>query len=290
MIERPAGTFAALPRAVIAFPPAKINIGLNVVRKRSDGFHDIETVMLPVPLRDALEAIIDPAIPAGTAAYTRSGTPIPGDPGTDLVMRAHAALAARHALPGLRIHLHKRIPMGAGLGGGSSDGAHALLLLNRLLLLNESDDALHRMAAVLGSDCPFFLREGAQLALGRGELLAPIGLDLRGLWLVLVNPGIAVPTAEVYAHVRPSGQEIGLAHVLLSTPLERWREVAPNSMEAHVFSTRPAVREACERLRAAGARHAAMSGSGSTVFGLFKEAPPAIEWPQGHSSWTFPLG
>lgn len=275
---------------MIAFPPAKINIGLNVVRKRADGYHDIETVMLPVPLRDALEAIIDPDIPAGTAAYTRSGTPIPGDPGTDLVMRAHAALAARHALPGLRIHLHKRIPMGAGLGGGSSDGAHALLLLNRLLQLNESAEALHQMAAALGSDCAFFLRDGAQLALGRGELLTPIKLDLGGHWLVLVNPGIAVPTAEVYANVRPSGQEIGLAEALRSTPMERWRQVAPNTMEEHVFRTRPAVQAACERLRGAGARHAAMSGSGSTVFGLFKGAPPAMEWPQDHAAWTLPLG
>ncbi len=291
MIGRRAGTFAhAQDLQVLAFPPAKINIGLNIVRKRDDGFHDIETVMLPVPLCDALEAIVDPAIPRGQVVYSRSGLTIAGDPESDLVMRAHAQLGAKHALPGLRMHLHKAIPMGAGLGGGSSDGAHALMLLNRLVGLQAPGEVLHGMATELGSDCPFFLEPGPKLALGRGEVLAPLRLDLEGHWLVLVNPGMAVPTAEVYANMKPSGAEKGLHTLLSMLPMEQWRDAAPNDMEAYVFSTRPAVRSACEKLIAAGARHAAMSGSGSTVFGFFQGQPPPLSWPEDHIEWRFPLG
>ncbi|MBK7944522.1 MAG: 4-(cytidine 5'-diphospho)-2-C-methyl-D-erythritol kinase [Flavobacteriales bacterium] len=275
---------------MIAFPPAKINIGLHVVRKRADGFHDIETVMLPIPLSDALEAIVDADVPPGQVVYTRSGLPIEGDTSRDLVIRAHGSLGARQVLPGLRMHLHKCIPMGAGLGGGSSDGAHALMLLDRLLLLKTPKQELRAMALSLGSDCPFFMEAGAQLALGRGEVLSAIGLDLSGYWLALVNPGIAVPTAEVYANMSPIGIERGIAQSIATNPLQRWREVAPNMMEDYVFKTRPSVHEACARLIEAGAEHAAMSGSGSTVFGFFRQRPPALEWPSGHSAWVFRLG
>ncbi|MFN3875264.1 MAG: 4-(cytidine 5'-diphospho)-2-C-methyl-D-erythritol kinase [Flavobacteriales bacterium] len=274
---------------MIVFPHAKINLGLNVVRKRTDGYHDIETVMVPIPLCDALEAVVDAAIAPGQAAFTRSGLPVNGPLEADLVMRAHALLGALRPLPGLRLHLHKAIPMGAGLGGGSSDGAHALLLLNKLLGLGIGAEELRGLALRLGSDCPFFLAQGPQLATGRGEVLLPVHPPLPGLWLLVVNPGVAVPTAEVYAHVRPTGTGLGLARVLLEEPVERWRALAPNIMEEHVFRTRPVVAAACQRLRDAGALHAAMSGSGSTVFGLFAAEPPAMDWPAGHAAWLFRL-
>lgn len=280
----------AKPRVVIVFPPAKVNIGLNVVRKRADGYHDIETVMLPVPLCDGLEAVVDRSMPDGTIAYTRSGLPIEGPETRDLVMRAHGLLSAKAALPGLRLHLHKRIPTGAGLGGGSSDGAHALMLLEKLLALSVPKEELHAMALALGSDCPFFLAGGAQLAKGKGEVLEPVSLDLVGYWLVLVNPGIAVPTAEVYAHMKPTGASLDMARLLGSTPMNRWREAVPNVMEEHVFRTRPVVRQVFDLLVAAGAEHAAMSGSGSTVYALFKQRPPELAWPPGHQAWISRLG
>lgn len=275
---------------MIVFPKAKINLGLNVVRKRPDGFHDIESVLVPVPLCDALEAVVDPAQDGGIVAYTRSGLFIEGDLAGDLVMRAHAELARRRRLPGLRMHLHKRIPAGAGLGGGSSDGAHALLLLNDLLALGFSQDELRAMAAGLGSDCPFFIHDGPQHAMGRGEVLTPVEVPLGGLWLMLVNPGIHVSTKEAFARMVPTGRELGIAEALARNPVETWRELAPNTMEDPVIAAHPAIGQAMERMRSAGAVHVAMSGSGSTVFGLFRQEPEQLEWPTGHAAWLFPLG
>ena len=274
---------------MILFPYAKINLGLNVVRKRPDGYHDIESVLVPIPLRDALEAVVDPSLGEGSMLYARSGLDIPGDPSADLCMKAVVAIRERVALPGLRLHLHKRIPMGAGLGGGSSDGAHTLLLLNDLLELDLKQQELLDLASGLGSDCPFFLGPGPQLATGRGEVLEPVSLDLNGLWLVLVNPGVHVPTSAAFFHTPSTGRSFNITDVLLNEPMERWRALAPNIMENHVFSTWPIVADVLERIQRAGAAHAAMSGSGSTVFGLFRAKPPAFEWPTAYSCWTFRL-
>ena len=274
---------------MIAFPYAKINLGLNVVRKRPGGYHDIESVLVPIPLRDALEVVVDPSHGKNVTLYTRSGIDIPGEPSTDLCMKAVEAIRQRHALPGLRVHLHKRIPLGAGLGGGSSDGTHTLLLLNDLLELRLKHHELHDLASGLGSDCPFFLDHLPQLATGRGEILEPISLDLKGLWLVLVNPGVHVPTSEVFAHTAPTGSSHMTADMLLNAPMERWRDLVPNVMEEYVFSTWPIVAEVLEQIRQAGAEHAAMSGSGSSVFGLFRTKPPVLDWPAAYSSGTFRL-
>jgi 4-diphosphocytidyl-2-C-methyl-D-erythritol kinase len=203
---------------MIVFPHAKINLGLNVVRKRADGYHDIETVMVPIPLCDALEAVVDPGLGANEVILTRSGLPVPGKETDDLCLRAVRAIQQERTLPGLRIHLHKVIPMGAGLGGGSSDGARTLLLLNDLLELHLTPSSLHSMAAALGSDVPFFLQQGAQLAEGRGEHLRRVEVPLAGLWLVLIDPGVHVPTADVYANTVPTGTSVGLAEILASEP------------------------------------------------------------------------
>ena len=274
---------------MIVLPPAKINLGLNVVRRRTDGYHEIESVMVPIPLQDALEAIVDPDVPEGEVVYTRSGLPVPGDTSGDLCMKAWGLLKARHRLPGLRMHLHKVIPMGAGLGGGSSDGAHALLLLDDLLGLDHSKEELAAMAASLGSDCPFFLDRTPQLAQGRGELLRPVALDLSGWWLTVVNPGIHVPTPEVYRHTAPTGDLLDLAQRLTTHPVEKWRELVPNVMETYVFQAYPAVGELKAQLLTMGAVYAAMSGSGSTVYGLFREGPQQMALPKGHAMWSFKL-
>jgi len=285
------GTFGArTSQRMIAYPHAKINLGLNVIGKRADGYHDIESVMVPIPLHDALEVIIEKDAPQGFVSYSRSGLLVDGPLENDLVMRAHALLKAEHRLPGLRIHLHKAIPLGAGLGGGSSDGAFALRLINHVAGLGLGVSELRGFAATLGSDCPFFLSDGAQLARGRGEELSPLELDFAGMWVVLVNPGVHVSTALAYAHTQLSGRELGLAHVLGHEPLERWGEVAPNLMEPFVFRTWPEVADACALLRDAGAAHAAMSGSGSTVFGIFRSMPPSLKWPSSYKSWILRLG
>lgn len=272
---------------MILFPHAKINLGLNVVRKRPDGYHDIETVFLPIPLRDVLEAVVMKDVAPGEVLYSRSGLPVEGEPEADLVMRAHRLIAGCRVLPGLRMHLHKAIPLGAGLGGGSSDATHTLLLLDRLLELHLSQEELRSMAMKLGSDCAYFLEKGPRSANGRGEMLAPLALDLTGCWTVVVNPGIHVPTSEVFKHVVFIDGETGYPQDLSTAPIEAWNRIAPNALEEFVFRKWPAIREVCDVLKTSGAAYAAMSGSGSTVYGIYTSRPPALEWPAHYRSWSF---
>jgi 4-diphosphocytidyl-2-C-methyl-D-erythritol kinase len=274
---------------MIVFPHAKINLGLNVVRKRPDGFHDIESVLVPIPLHDILEVVIDRHLAENEVVFGRTGLPVPGDPEQDLCMKAVRAVQAHRMLPGLRMHLHKVIPMGAGLGGGSSDGAHVLQLLNDLLGLKMTRSDLHELAGGLGSDCAFFLNEGAQLVQGRGDEMRPVPLDQRGYWILLVNPGEHVSTAEVYRNTTPSGSSENLEALLMEHQMEDWQSLVRNRMETFVVSTHPSVGIIKQRLLQAGASYAAMSGSGSTVFGLFQEEPPVMEWPSKHRAWSLRL-
>jgi 4-diphosphocytidyl-2-C-methyl-D-erythritol kinase len=263
---------------MIAFPFAKINLGLYVERLRPDGYRDIRSVMLPVPLCDILEVVEAPDLAAGQVVMTYSGIHVPGDPANDLCQRAVRSVAIDRPLPGLRIHVHKCIPTGAGLGGGSSDGAHTLLLLDRLFGLGMGHERLAGLAAGLGSDCAFFLRNEPQLAEGRGERLTPLAASVAGWWLVLVNPGIHVGTPEVYAHTPVQAEEVDLPALMQAGP-RAWAEQLHNRMEPYVFSTYPEVGRLKRTMIDAGATYAAMSGSGSTVFGLFKSRPELTGLP-----------
>jgi 4-diphosphocytidyl-2-C-methyl-D-erythritol kinase len=274
---------------MLVFPPAKINLGLHVLRQRPDGYRDIETVMVPIPLHDALEAVVDPEVPNGGLVFTRSGLEVPGDPTTDLCVKGHELLRASHSMPGMRMHLHKAIPIGAGLGGGSSDGAYALKLFNELLVLGLAQTDLLAMAAELGSDCPFFLRSSAQLATGRGEVLLPVEPSLQGWWLILINPGVHVGTAEVYANTEITTPNTELTELIgRSSPVE-WSGHLVNVMETYVMKAYPVVAEAKRLIAGTGAAYAAMSGSGSSVFGLFRERPVLPVLPAGHSGWVLAL-
>lgn len=274
---------------MLLFPYAKINLGLNVLRRRSDGFHDLQSVMLPIPLCDALEVVEDPELEDGKVSYTRSGLFITGDSTSDLCMRAVAAVQALHPLPGLHIHLHKVIPMGAGLGGGSSDGTHMLLLLNEMFSLQLSYYQLHGIASELGSDCPFFLLKKPQLAEGRGEKLQELHLEVAGLWLVMVNPGVHIPTPQAFRNCRPTGQAIDPRTIMRDHAMEEWDHLMPNTLEQYVMNSYPAVAEVKRTLLDAGAAYSAMSGSGSTVFGFFRDEPPSMEWSDAHAQWIFKL-
>ncbi len=274
---------------MLLFPHAKINLGLNVLRRRADGYHDLQSIMLPIPLCDALEVVVDPELEDGNLHYTRSGLLIQGDSTEDLCMRAVAAIQELHPLPGLRIHLHKVIPMGAGLGGGSSDGTHMLLLLNEMFSLQLSYGQLHGMARELGSDCPFFLLKKPQLAEGRGEILQEFDLDLAGLWLVVVNPGVHIATPEAFQNCIPTGQAIDPRQIMRENAMEDWDILVPNTLERNVMANHPTVASVKRTLIDAGAVYSAMSGSGSTVFGFFREEPTCMRWPDGHSQWIFKL-
>lgn len=253
---------------MILFPNAKINLGLHITSKRKDGYHEIETCMVPIPLYDALEMILDPK----KMNWNSTGLPIPGESKDNLILKAYQLLKKDFPdIPSVNIHLHKNIPMGAGLGGGSADGAFALKLMNSLFELHLDDFFLEEYAEQLGSDCPFFIENTPKIARGRGEILEPISVDLKGMWLVLINPGIHVGTKEAYEGVTPSAPKVNLAEVLQNRSL--WKAELVNDFEASIFKSYPAIAQIKEKMYASGAFYSAMSGSGSSVFGLFEEKP-----------------
>lgn len=256
---------------MITFPNAKINLGLNITGKRPDGYHNLETVFYPIPLEDALEVTLlnDPQ---RKFVLHQSGMEIAGDPETNLVVKAYKLLDEMFHLPPVSIYLYKRIPSGAGLGGGSADAAFMLKLLNKKFALNLSEEPLEEYAASLGADCAFFIKNTPTFAEGIGNLFAPITLSLKGYRLVLVKPDIFVSTREAFARIRPRRPEHALKEVI-QQPVGEWKERMTNDFEESVFPQYPAIGEIKEELYRQGALYAAMSGSGSSVFGIF--APEA---------------
>ena len=253
---------------MILFPNAKINIGLDITARRSDGYHEIETVMCPVGWSDILE-IVPGASDKTTLTVT--GRKVDCPPEKNLVMKAFRALetAIGDKLPPVDIYLRKIVPDGAGLGGGSSDAAFTLRGVNEVLSLGFSLDRLAEIAATVGADCPFFIYNVPMLATGIGTTLEPIDLDLSGLTVVIVKPAESVPTAEAYRGITPTRPMVALKE-RLSGGIEAWRDVVTNAFEATVGRQIPAIGEIKDRLTASGAVYTAMSGSGSAVFGLFK--------------------
>lgn len=276
-------------RTTIGFPNAKVNLGLRVLRKRPDGFHDIESIFIPIPWRDTLEIESTP-----NAAYSRisaHGKPIPGSLENNIVLRAHQLLKDTHDIPHVRFHLVKAIPMGAGLGGGSSDGAHALLLLNRLFKLGMNPKELTALAAQLGSDCPFFITNTIAHVTGRGEHVSPLDLSLSGWWMALIHPGVHISTPEAFAWVKPDATRPGLAGWVGTHP-GQWTDVLKNDFTEPAANRYPEIGHALKLLREGGAAFADMSGSGSTVFGMFQGPPPPglfSDCPEGWATWMGPM-
>ncbi|HQQ97325.1 MAG TPA: 4-(cytidine 5'-diphospho)-2-C-methyl-D-erythritol kinase [Cyclobacteriaceae bacterium] len=248
---------------MVAFPPGKINIGLQVLSRRSDGYHDLSTCFYPVPATDVLEIIASDQF-----RFDQTGIPIPGVQADNLCVKAYGLLREQHELPPVHIHLHKVIPTGAGLGGGSSDAAYTLRLLNNLFSLNLSADKLMGYAARLGSDCAFFCQDRAMMGRGRGEILSPANASLKGYFLMLIKPPVHVSTAEAYAGITPEIPLIELS-ILLQTPVSAWKDKVQNDFEKSVFARFPEIAAIKKRCYEAGAVYASMSGSGATVFALF---------------------
>jgi 4-diphosphocytidyl-2-C-methyl-D-erythritol kinase len=260
---------------MISFPNAKINLGLHITARRKDGYHDIESCMIPIPLLDGLEMIVN----TKKTTFESTGLSIPGDAKENLILKAYQLLKKDFPnLPQLSIHLHKNIPMGAGLGGGSADAAFALNLMNNLFDLILDDFFLEEYAAQLGSDCAFFIENKPKIATGRGEILEPVEVDLAGTHLVLINPGIHIGTKEAYAGVTPAVPKVKLKEVLADK--SRWKEELVNDFEKSIFPNHPEIAAIKNKLYENGAYYAAMSGSGSSVFGLFEEKPASVEWKE----------
>lgn len=258
---------------MIAFPNAKLNIGLHVVSKREDGYHNLETLFYPIPLHDALEINQSDTFSLDTGEALKE-CPVE----KNLVTRAYRAMEERFHLPPVRIVLRKQIPYGGGLGGGSSDAAQTLRLLNSLFELNCSHETLVEIGSKLGADVPCFLYDSPTYGEGIGDILTPYPEVLKGYHLVLVIPGIKVSTTEAYANVKPKKPEVSLKE-LLQQPVERWRGSVWNQFETSLFEQHPELGEIKERLYQEGALYASMSGSGSTIYGLWKEKPNPIELP-----------
>ena len=250
----------------------KINLGLDILRRRADGFHDLETVMVPVyGLYDRLTI---ERISGDGVLFESSGLQIDCPPEKNLCLRAFDLMQQRYGVGGVHLHLDKQVPFGAGLGGGSSDATMTLLGLNDLFALHLSETELIALAAELGSDTAFFVRNTPQLCTGRGEQMEPIDLDLKGLWLVLVKPDEGVSTREAYSGVVPHLPEIPLRE-RLQRPLAEWQSCVVNDFEPHIFAAHPRLAAIKAELLQAGACYAAMSGSGSTLFGLFDDEKKA---------------
>jgi 4-diphosphocytidyl-2-C-methyl-D-erythritol kinase len=264
---------------MISFPHCKINLGLYITAKRTDGYHDLETVFFPVPIHDILEFV-----KAAEPGFHLTGLPVIGQAADNLCVKAYNLVKQRFPeLPALNIHLHKLIPMGAGLGGGSADGAFMLRMLNSHFKLGLGQDELIHMALQLGSDCPFFILDQPAYARGRGEILRPLPLSLSSWWMVLVNPGIHVSTATAFSGVTPSPCPVPLAEKILE-PVDSWQDWLRNDFEATVCKTHPRIAELKKSLYEAGAVYASMTGSGSTVYGLFRNRP-GLSFPPGHLAY-----
>jgi len=248
---------------MIVFPNAKINIGLHVVAKRPDGYHNLETVFYPVKLSDALEMA-----ESREPKLTTSGIEVDGPPENNLVLKAWQLLSNDFDLPPVHFHLHKNIPFGAGLGGGSADAAFTLKMLNDYFLLHLKNEELKRYAAQLGADCPFFIENKPAFATGAGDELQTIDLDLSEYKIVILKPGISVSTPEAYKNIQPKSPDFTLAH-LPQLPLDEWKDTVINDFEKSVFPKYPEIKHLKEKLYELGAVYAAMSGSGSAVYGIF---------------------
>lgn len=255
---------------MITFPKSKINLGLRITGKRSDGYHDIETVFYPVSLSDAMEFVESNGLSEDELVVT--GKRINSSPGHNLIIKALHKIREKHILPFFRIHLHKAIPSGAGLGGGSSDAAMILKAVNKCYGLGLNNETMKEYALEIGSDCPFFLNPVPSLASGRGEILKPVIPFLAGYFIVIVNPGISISTGEAYTNCFPSNTVNSLETIFSRDPSE-WRKLVINDFEDYVFGIHPGIGKIKDLLYETGAILSLMSGSGSTVYGIFKEKP-----------------
>jgi 4-diphosphocytidyl-2-C-methyl-D-erythritol kinase len=256
---------------MLIFPNAKINIGLNIITRRPDGYHDLETIFYPVMIKDALEIVV-----ADKLGFEPSGLEIPGRVEDNLCIKGYYLVRRDFDIPPVKIHLHKHIPIGAGLGGGSADAAFFIRLLDQKFNLGMSTDQMLGYARQLGTDCAFFIQNKAVFAFDKGDEFEPIKLDLSSYKIVVVMPPVQVSTSEAYGGVEPAPVEQSLME-LIDKPVKEWKNFVKNDFETSVFKNHPVIRGIKATMYEAGAIYASMSGSGASVFGIFAQTPDLHE-------------
>ena len=267
---------------MICFPNAKINLGLNIVSKREDGYHNLETVFYPIAIKDALEIIPSKD---GKDHFSESGIKVDAAPDSNLVIKALNIFRETHPVPPVEIHLLKKIPFGAGIGGGSADASFMLKLLNDTFGFDASDSDLAIKARKLGADCPFFIYNKPLFASGIGEMFEDVELNLSKYFFVLVKPNIHISTKEAFALIRPQTPNLSLKEII-KKPVHEWKDLMYNDFEKSIFPQFPDIEKVKLQLYQAGAIYASMSGSGSSVFGIFeKETSPDNIFPKDYYIW-----
>jgi len=255
---------------MIVYPNAKINLGLNVIERRPDGYHNIETIFYPIGIQDVLS--IEPSETCSDYSFSSSGIVFDDDAENNLIIKAYRLLRSQYEFPPVDISLHKQIPFGAGLGGGSADAAFTLKALNELFLLNISTRKLETLASKLGADCPFFIKNTPVYAEGIGNVFSSVKVSLKGYWMLLVKPNIHVSTAEAYAGIQPAPCQKSL-NDLVKLPMKEWKNQIKNDFEKTVFEKQPQIGKIKDKMYELGALYASMSGSGSSVYGIFTDKP-----------------
>lgn len=251
---------------MIVFPNGKINLGLSVLNKREDGFHNIESIVYPAPIYDVLEFQ-----PSKLFSIEVSGLVVPGEINENILFNSWNFLHQKHHVPPVEIKILKNIPLGSGLGGGSSDAAFLLKTLNNYYKLNLTSDNLKSYAASIGSDCPFFIENKASIIRGRGEDVEQIDLSLKGLYIIIVMPDVQISTKEAFQYIEKGKQKVNLKDIV-TKPIEQWQDLLLNDFEGITFEKYPALKKIKDRLIGEGAVYSSLTGSGSAVFGIFKQA------------------
>ena len=264
---------------MVVFPNAKINLGLNIIHKREDGYHELQTCFYPVYWQDVLEIN-----PSEKTTIATSGIPIPDD-GNNIILKAYKLLATHFDLPPVKIHLHKVIPIGAGLGGGSADAAFAVKLLNKEFSLGLNELQMIDFASQLGADCSFFIKNKPCLASGIGEKLIEVDLKLKGNFIFMVYPNIHISTKEAYSNIKPKLPTISIREVLNQYELINWKNLLFNDFEIPLFESYPVLKEIKSELYTAGAIYASMSGSGSCMYGIFNQKSK-MNFPEEYTTWS----
>jgi 4-diphosphocytidyl-2-C-methyl-D-erythritol kinase len=276
---------------MISFPNCKINLGLNIISKRTDGYHDLETVFYPLPLQDVVEVVQNHTNCAISGIesnelnieFSSSGLTIDGNGNNNLCVKAYHLLKKDFSsLPSVKIHLHKNIPMGAGLGGGSADGAFTLKILNDKFQLQLTQEQLINYALQLGSDCPFFIYNHPCFAISRGEIMEPVSVDLSNYHFVIINPKIHISTAWAFSQITPARPSACIKDIIRLS-VNEWKNILLNDFEKPVMQQYPAIQKIKTDLYNAGATYVSMSGSGSTVYAIFeKNITPVLSFPPGY--------